>query len=224
MGWLMLFKTIICLLCAIFLYATPVAAKTYTIMVFGDSLSAGYGLKKNESFAAQLSVALKDNGYPNIQVINSSKSGGTTADGLKRQSKALRQKPDIVLLELGINDVLKGVAVETIEDNLSALIQNFQKNKAAVFLAGMKAPPITEIQYANRFFNMYADLAKRYHTGYYPFFMQGLFKAAGNDYASAAPYLLADNAHPNNSGVALMVKDILPALLAFLKQQGIQAN
>ena len=197
------------------------AVKTYKLMIFGDSLSAGHRLPKDDSFPAQLQKALEQKGYTQVEVINNSKSGETTAGGLKRQAAALKQHPNGVLLELGINDVFKGVSIDKITKNLSDLIENFQKEKIAVLLAGMKAPPVTEPAYATQFFNMYAALAQKYHLVYYPFFMQGIFEAAGNQILQTAPYMLADKVHPNATGVDLTVQHILPSVQQFLKQQGI---
>ncbi len=191
----------------------------YKLMIFGDSLSAGYRLKKTESFADQLQNALDKAGYKQVQVINVSQSGMTTSGGLRKQPAALKQKPDAVLLELGINDVLRGLSVSQANQNLSQLIQNFQKAGVSVLLAGMKAPPITEPNYAHKFEQMYVNLSKKYHVLLYPFFMKGIFEAAGNQYNQATPYLQHDKAHPTNEGVALMVQDIMPIIKKFLKQQ-----
>ncbi len=196
-------------------------AKTYKLMIFGDSLSVGHRLPKEDSFPSQLQKVLEQKGYTQVEVINNSKSGETTAGGLKRQKKALTQHPNGVLLELGINDVFRGVSVDKITKNLSDLIENFQKDKVSVLLAGMKAPPVTEPTYAAQFFEMYASLAQKYHLVYYPFFMQGIFEAAGNQIPQTAPYMLADKIHPNATGVDLTVQHILPSVQTFLNQQGI---
>lgn len=193
----------------------------YRLMIFGDSLSAGYRLNKNESFAAQLQQALIDAGYNNVKVINNSRSGETTAGGLRRQPKAINLKPNGVLLELGINDILHGDSISETTKNLSTLIQNFQSNHIAVLLAGMKAPPITEPVYAQQFEQMYRTLAQKFHVQLYPFFMQALFETAGGRYDKALPYLLPDKAHPTSEGVSLIVKNILPTVISFLEQQKI---
>lgn len=207
---------------SILFFSMPVLARdAYKLMVFGDSLSAGYRLPKEDSFAGQLQTALTESGYMQVVVINNSKSGETTAGGLRRQKQAIEQKPDGVILELGINDVLRGVRIETIQENLSKLITNFQKAGISVLLAGMQAPPITEPVYANRFSAIYKVLAQKHHVMLYPFFMRGIFEAAGNQYESAVPYLLPDRAHPRAEGVALMVEDILPIVEKFLNRAGI---
>lgn len=193
--------------------------KTYRLMIFGDSLSAGYKLPKDQSFAVQLQKALNEAGYTQVKVINKSRSGETTGGGLKRQMNALSEKPNGVILELGINDILRGNSIATITKNLSDLIQNFQSNNVAVLLAGMKAPPITEPVYARQFEAMYYSLAQKYKVELYPFFMQGIFEAAGNQYEQAYSYLNPDHVHPSDKGVDLMVRHMLPRIITFLKQQ-----
>ncbi len=195
--------------------------KTYKLMIFGDSLSSGHRLPKDDSFPAQLQKALEQKGYTQVEVLNNSKPRETTAGGLTRQAAALKQHPNGVLLELGINDVFMGVSIDKITKNLSDLIENFQKEKVAVLLAGMKAPPVTEPAYAAQFSEMYASLAQKYHLIYYPFFMQGIFEAAGNQILQTAPYMLSDKIHPNATGVELTVKHILPSVQKFLNHQGI---
>ncbi len=204
--------------------ATSLKSKTYKLMVFGDSLSAGYRLNKQESFANQLQNALTKAGFQQVRIINVSQSGRTTAGGLQAQPAALKQKPDGVILELGINDILRGYGVLSIEQNLSQLIQNFQDADVPVLLAGMKAPPITEPVYAKQFDNMYVSLSRKYNVMLYPFFMQGIFEAAGNQYEQATPYLLRDKAHPTAEGVSLMVEHIFPTIVSFLKKQNIIPN
>ncbi len=219
-GRLLLLLICICFAVSGFCADNP-ARSVYRLMVFGDSLSAGYRLKSNESFGQRLQVALNNAGLTQVQVINVSRSGMTTSGGLNLQPQALKQKPDGVLLELGINDVLRGNSVSQTKENLSKLIENFQSDNIAVLLAGMKAPPITEPVYARQFEQMYVDLAHKYRIMLYPFFMQGIFNAAGNQFNQALPYLQQDKAHPTANGVQLMVDDILPTILNFLKKQGI---
>lgn len=218
-----MFRIFLGFLISIFSFHPVQAAEEapYRLMVFGDSLSAGYQLKKNESFAVQLQQALIDSGFAHVRVINNSRSGETTTGGLKRLSDAIEQRPNGIILELGINDILHGESIPVITKNLSDLIQNFQSNHMAVLLAGMKAPPITEPVYAQQFEQMYQSLAKKYHIRLYPFFMQALFENAGGRYENALPYLKPDKVHPTNEGVSLMVKHILPTVISFLKQQGI---
>ncbi len=195
--------------------------KPYQLMVYGDSLSASYRVPKKDSFSYQLQQALIKGGYHQVKVVSFSKSGETSSGGLRRQKQALLKKPNGVILELGINDVLRGKSISSITQNLSQLIENFKSHHVAVLLAGMKAPPITEPTYAQQFEKMYIQLAHQYHIPLYPFFMQGLFQAAGNQYEQATSYLLADKVHPNSTGIQYMVNHILPTVQSFLKKQGI---
>lgn len=216
--------TLVLVICVLMGSVGAYAGETYRLMVFGDSLSAGYRLKKNESFASQLQDALLEKGYTQVEIINESRSGETTGGGLRRQSAALKKKPNAVLLELGINDVLRGERIARITQNLSELIENFQDDDIAVLLAGMKAPPITEPAYAWQFEQMYQSLARKYRVKLYPFFMQAIFQNAGGSYEKAMPYLKADKAHPTSEGVSLMVADILPTVISFLNQQGVRPS
>ncbi len=195
--------------------------KPYQLMIYGDSLSSAYQLPKKDAFASKLQEALIKEGYRQVTVISFSKSGETSVGGLRRQKQALSKKPNGVILELGINDVLKGKSIAEITQNLSQLIQGFQSHNIAVLLAGMKAPPITEPAYAQQFEKMYQQLARKYKVPLYPFFMQGLFQAAGNQYEQAHAYLLADKVHPNKTGIQYMVDHILPSVKLFLKKQGV---
>lgn len=212
----------IVLLAAVLLCGMQAAAEeTYRLMIFGDSLSAGYRLPKKDSFPAQLQAALKQKGYTQIKVINNSKSRETTAGGLKRQPSALKKRPDGVLLELGINDVIQEVPFEKITKNLSLLIENFQQEKVSVLLAGMKLPPFVKPAYVAGFSQMYVDLSRKYKLLCYPFFMQGIFEAAGNQISKTAPFMLADGVHPNAEGVRLTVEHIMPSIQKFLAEQNV---
>ena len=176
-------------------------------------------LNKNESFSAQLQEALKEEGYTQVTVLNDSKNGETTLGGLRRINKALQKKPNAIIIELGVNDVIRGESIATIKNNLSALIEKCKENNIAVLLAGMKAPPITEPYYAKQFADIYPELGKKYNIPVYPFFMRGIF--GGDEYKiiPATRFLQSDKAHPTKKGVSLMVKDIMPTIEKFLKNQ-----
>jgi len=207
------------LFCSIFL-AVPVLAD-YTLAVFGDSLSAGYHLPQKDSFYAQLEGALQSKGYA-IRVLNASKSGETTAGGLRKIPTLLAQKPDGVILELGVNDSHKNTPIATTQNNLKQMIETLQKGQIPVLLAGMKAFPFTPKSYQNQFEEMYRDLASTYHLDFYPFFMEGIFDSEHvlnpkmqND------YLLPHDFHPNDRGISIMVQGILPTVEHFLNNQGL---
>ena len=191
----------------------------YKILVYGDSLSAGYKIADENSFPRVLKQQLYKKGYKNIEIINGSVSGETTVSGLKRLPEVLYiVRPNAVILELGINDVFKGFSVSSIEKNLSAMINMCREKNIPVLLIGMKSPPYAEISYQKKFNQLYAQLAKRYHLVLYPFFMKGLIAV---EYGIATPkikYMLPDKIHPNEMGVRVMVNNFLPYMIKFLKQ------
>ncbi len=157
-----------------------------TILVFGDSLSAAYGIPREAGWASLLQQELQRN-RQSYQVVNTSISGETTAGGLQRIAEALRRhRPAIVILELGANDGLRGTPVADIEANLAALIQQASKARARVLLLGMRLPPNYGGDYTARFEAMYAKLAQQYHTAMVPFFLKDV----------APEQFQADNLHP----------------------------
>lgn len=193
------------------------ASETYRLLIFGDSLSAGYGVGEKNSFASLLQQELYQKGYKNIKVVNKSKSGETTVGGLKRFPKILEQvKPNGVILELGINDVFQGKAVSSIEMNLEQMIKISQQKKIPVLLVGMKAPPYTGLFYQKSFDKMYQKLATKYHLIFYPFFMKGLIEIENG--MPVSKYTLQDKIHPNTDGINLMVKNIMPFVEKFLSR------
>ena len=200
------------------LLSFPVLAD-YTLAVFGDSLAAGYHLLPKDAFYTQLENALRTKGY-SVSVLHASKSGETTGGGLVRQQGLLNQKPDGVILELGINDAIRRIDLQTTESNLRALIDNFQNRQIAVLLVGMKSTLNRPAAYRAQFEEMYQCLADEYQLHFYPFFMEGIFKDTVGD-KLVSDKVLPDHLHPNPEGVAVMVAGILPTVESFLKQQGV---
>lgn len=198
--------------------AVALDSQNFQLMVYGDSLSAGYRLPEKDAFYSQLERALRDKGYSNVSVLNFSKSGETTAGGLDRIHNALTYKPDAVLLELGINDALRGVDVASIQQNLETMIITFQAAGAPVMLIGMQVPPVKDQTYQDDFNEIYRYLARKYHLTFYPFFMNGLFDYTLGRLNFNTAYLQPDRAHPTKEGVQVMVKNILPTVQEFLKQ------
>ncbi|MGN1062937.1 MAG: arylesterase [Alphaproteobacteria bacterium] len=210
------------LILGLFLVCQVQAADTYRLMVFGDSLSAGYRLPVKEAFYTRLEMALHEKGYKNVAVLNASRSGETTTGGLQRFNTALRQKPDAVILELGINDALQGVAVETIQQNLEILIDSFLKNQIPVMLIGMQLPPLHNPAYSQNFAKMYQTIAKKYQLVFYPFFMKDVIRLKAGALTFDTTYVLSDNVHPNAAGVQIMVDNVLPDVITFLRQNGVK--
>jgi acyl-CoA thioesterase-1 len=182
------------------------AAPVRTILAFGDSLTAGYQLRPDEGFAPQLEAALRAKGRQ-VRVHNAGVSGDTTAQGRARLAwvlKGLKAKPDLAIVELGANDMLRGQSPATARANLDAILAEFGKQRIHVVLAGMLASPNLGPAYARDFNPIYASLAKTHGATLYPFFMEGVVGGKGLQ--------LADGMHPTKAGVAVIVRGILPTV------------
>ena len=178
------------------------------LMIFGDSLTAGYGLKRSESFSEKLSNALKSKGR-NVRIILSSVSGDTTAGGKARLDWALIEKPDAFLLELGANDGLRGIEPSVSRENLESIIKKLKKNRVKTLIVGMFAPPNLGKEYSREFNNIFSSLAKKYGLLFYPFFLEGV---------AANPQLnQADGIHPNPKGVDEIIKRMLPIVMKLVR-------
>jgi acyl-CoA thioesterase I len=194
--------------------AAPATAKPapQLVLAYGDSLMAGYQLRPGEGFAPQLEKALKARGR-NVTVVGAGVSGDTSTQGRARLGwvlAGLKQAPDLVILELGANDMLRGQSPKTARDNVDAMVKAFKARGARVLLAGMRASPNLGKAYVTEFESLYPAVAKANGVALYPFFLDGV---------AAQPGLqLADGMHPNPGGVAVMVKRILPAVERELAQ------
>ena len=179
------------------------AAATTTILAFGDSLFAGYGLPPEDGLSVQLEAALKKAGH-DIRIVNAGVSGDTTAAGLSRLGWSLADKPDLVLLELGANDALRGLDPLKARDNLDRMLEKLRGQKFPVLLIGMMAPRNLGSDYVAKFDSMYGALAKKYDVPLYPFLLDGVaLNPALNQ---------ADGIHPNAAGVKIIVERLLPAV------------
>ncbi|MGQ0666755.1 MAG: arylesterase [Nitrospiraceae bacterium] len=173
------------------------------IVAFGDSLTAGLGVSADESYPAQLQRRLDDLDY-RYRVINAGVSGDTTAGGVRRVPWVLSSKPDLVILELGGIDGLRGLSLEQTKSNLSEIIRRLQQAGVTVILAGMKLPPNYGPEYMAGFEAIYPALAKQYHLPLIPFFLEGV---------AASPTLnQADGIHPTKEGYRMIVERILKTL------------
>lgn len=189
----------------------PASAKTLNIVALGDSLMAGYELSSKDAFPAKLEQALKAKGY-DVAITNAAVSGDTSGDGMARADWSIPDGTDAVILELGANDALRGLAPEDTKDNLDAIITRLKERKIAILLAGIQAPPNMGADYANRFNAIYPDLAKTYDLSFYPLFVEA--------YVLHPELKLADGMHPNAKGVDAAVAAFLPAAEAFLAKIG----
>jgi acyl-CoA thioesterase I len=183
------------------------------VVAFGDSLYAGYRLAPNEGLAPQLQAELKENGV-NARVHNAGVSGDTTAAGKTRLTFVLdnlERKPDLVVLGLGGNDMLRGIKAEETRANLTAMMDELEKRDIPVVLTGMLAAPNLGADYGNAFNTIFPALAKQYDTPLYPFFLDGV--------VADKALMLPDGIHPNAKGVARVVEGLSPLVEAALKQQ-----
>ena len=186
--------------CGIAGSAAAAGAET-VITVLGDSLTAGFGLSPEDAFPAQLETQLRRDGF-DVRVVNAGVSGDTSAGGRARLDWVLADAPDLVIVELGANDALRGLAPAETEANLDAVLAVLTGRGVAVLLAGMLAPPNFGPDYGREFGAVFPRLADKYAVPFYPFFLDGV---------AARPRLnQADGVHPNAEGVAEIVTRIAP--------------
>ena len=182
--------------------------RTQTILIVGDSLSAGFGLDADESWVNLLQDRLSAEGYGH-SVVNASISGDTTSGGLRRLPRALEQHtPGIVIIELGGNDGLQGRPVQLIHSNLAKMIELCRDLGAEVVLAGMMMPPNYGDKYTNGFAGLYADLAEDHNAALIPFFMDGV--------ALEPTKMQRDQIHPNAAGQPILLDNVWPVLRELL--------
>jgi acyl-CoA thioesterase I len=200
------FKFLLSMLLALSLTAfaagfTPAMARPVKILALGTSLTQGYGLPPGTEFTTQLQAALKAQGI-DADIINAGVSGDTTAGGLSRLDWSLADHPDAVILELGSNDMLRGVPPSETEKNLRAILSELTKDHIPVLFTGMHAQRNLGADYVKQFDSIYPRLAKEFPVIFYPFILDGV---------ALNPKLnQADGLHPNPAGVKIIVKRILP--------------
>jgi acyl-CoA thioesterase-1 len=174
------------------------------VVAFGDSLYAGYGVAQHESFPRELEKNLRAQGHA-VEVRNAGVSGETTQGGLQRlvfTLDGLPRKPDLVLLGLGGNDMLRGLDPKQSEKNLRAMLDILKARNLPVLLTGMIAAPNMGSDYSRRFNAIYPDLAKEYAVPLYPFFLEGVI--------GKSKYMQPDSLHPNALGVGIVAEKIAP--------------
>ncbi len=191
------------LLLVLLLAVSPTNAQTapVKIAVLGDSLAAGYGIKPEQAFPARLEAALKAQGRA-VTILNQGVSGDTTAGGLDRLDWMLADKPDIVLVELGGNDALRGIDPAATEKNLAAIVEKLQAAHVTVWLAGMMAPRNLGSDYVTAFDGLYKRIADKYKVPLYPFILDGV--------AQDPALNQADGLHPNPKGAEIVADKLLP--------------
>lgn len=184
-------------------------AKQPTLLIMGDSLSAGYGIKLEEGWVHLLQQELAKKQQATI--INASVSGETTSGGLTRLPSLLsKHKPDIVIIELGGNDGLRGQPLKIMRENLQTMINLSQGINAKIVLAGMQIPPNYGQRYTTQFKNVYPELAEQNKIAVIPFLLENI--------AGHTELIQRDNIHPTAEAQPLIVKNVLPVLLPIIME------
>lgn len=195
-----------------FALSQPVFAQTKTIAALGDSLTQGYGLIQQEGFVDQLQAWLRARGH-DVIIANSGVSGDTTAGGLSRVDWTLGPKIDAMIVALGGNDVLRGIAPQVARANLDGILQAAHAKDVPVLLIGISAPGNYGPDYKSDFEAIYPDLSAQYDTLLHPNFLSALIRRE-----ELADLMQQDGIHPNAQGVALVVEDIGPKVEALLER------
>ena len=195
----------------LYLLLTTPGFATTKILILGDSITEGYGVDMEQAYPTLLEKALHDQGYKDIQVINGGVSGATTASGLSRfKNWYLRNDPQIVMIALGANDGLRGIAIAESKKNILAIIKIAKEKKMQVLLAGMQLPPNYGKGFTESFAQMYVDIAKQEKIALLPFLLEEVGgKPAMN---------LADGIHPNAKGHERICQTVLPFLRNLLSK------
>ena len=189
--------------------ASPVAARAIRLVVLGDSLTAGLGLPPGKAFPDRLQAALRARGW-DVDVLNAGVSGDTAADGLARYDWAVPANADALIVELGANDMLRGLEPEATKKALSAILDKAHAARLPTLIAGMRAAPNLGAEYDRAFDAIYPALAKDHDVALYPFFLDGV---AGDPKLNQA-----DGMHPTAEGVDAIVERIAPSVEEILKQ------
>lgn len=183
--------------------AARAASEPIRIVAFGDSLTAGYGLRNNQAFPAQLQKALRERGY-DVEVANAGVSGDTTADAVERVAWAVPDGTDAVIVEFGGNDALRGFEPKKTRANLEKIVGALKERGIPVLLAGIRSPANWGEHYSEEFDAIFPDVAREHDLVFYPFFLEGvIFDPKLN---------LDDGLHPTGKGVAEIVKRIVPSV------------
>jgi len=187
------------------------ADSTYTLMVYGDSLSAAYGIEESQGWVELLSRKLADEDFP-YQVVNGSVSGETTTGGLSRLPAMLDSyRPDLVILELGGNDGLRGLPLNAIRQNLVTMVEMSRESGAEVLLAGIQIPPNYGPRYTEPFYQQFSEIAKELDLPLVPFLIDGI---------PQQPELMQnDGIHPRAEAQGMIVENVWPVLAPMLTKQ-----
>jgi acyl-CoA thioesterase-1 len=191
--------------------AAEAVAEPIEIVALGDSLVAGYGLASGESFPEQLEAALQERGH-DVTVVNAGVSGDTASDGLARLEWSVPASADVVIVEFGGNDAMRGIDPGVTRAAVTEIVATLKGRGHAVLLAGMQAPRNFGDTYTREFDSIFPDVAAEYDVSLYPFFLEGI--------ALDSAYNLPDGIHPSAGGVAAIVESILPAVEELIAEVG----
>ena len=183
-------------------------SKTFKVIVFGDSLIAGYGLLKEDGFVNQLQNKINYSKI-NLELTNSGVSGETSTGLLNRFKWVLEEEYDAVIISIGANDALRGINPIITYRNIENILIYLKKNKIPTMLIGMKAPSNLGKEYVNEFNAIYPNLSKKYDVFFYPFFLK--------DVALEPSFNQKDMIHPNKNGVIKIIENIFPYFLRFYR-------
>ena len=188
---------------ALVVLLVPARAETLTILAFGDSLTAGYGLPAEQAFPVKLEAALRAKGH-DVTILNGGVSGDTAGDGLARLEWSLSEDVDAAIVAFGGNDVLRGLPPEQAEQALDKIMDILKARGLPTLVAGMLAPPNLGADYGAAFNGIYPRLAEKHGALLYPFFLDGV--------AAIARLNQADGLHPTGEGVDVIVARMLPTV------------
>jgi acyl-CoA thioesterase-1 len=195
----------------VFIALQNAVASDHTILVFGDSLSAAFGIRPEQGWVALLAQRLQAQGY-GYQIANASVSGETSGGGLERLPRALQlHHPETVILELGANDGLRGLPVSETRDNLAHMVQLSQAAGARVLLVGIRIPPNYGPRYTESFAGIFPQVAQQYHLPLVPFLLEKV--------ALDPARMQADGVHPNSQGEPPVLDTVWPYLQPLLKKK-----
>jgi acyl-CoA thioesterase I len=195
------FCLVVLMALAVGLHSGAAADRPVKIVALGDSLAAGYGLDIQNALPAQLEKALKAKGVA-VEIENAGVSGDTSSGGLSRLDWSVGEGTDAVILELGANDMLRGVDPKVTRQALEAIIEKLKSRNVEVLLTGMRAAPNMGEDFQRRFDSIYPELVAKYGLVYYPFILEGI--------AAQAKFTQQDGMHPNAAGVSQIVTGIMP--------------
>ena len=192
------------------LFSEPVYSKEKAVVLaFGDSLTAGYGVKDEESYPSKLQEKISSAGFPH-KVVNAGVSGDTTAGGVRRISWLMKHEPEIVILALGANDGLRGLSIYEMRKNLETMITICREHNAQILLAGMKALPNYGEDYMREFETVFPELAEKHDLIFLPFLLEGV--------AGEREYTQSDGLHPLASGYSIITDLVWQRLKPMLKK------